>query len=416
MSGWKQVLAAVLPLLAAVFLMALGNGLFGTLLAVRMDIDGVGVGTIGIVLGCYSVGYIAGARVGPMIVRRVGHIRAFAAFAAVASAAPILHAMFGATVVWALLRVLTGFCMACLYTTTENWLNVVATNAVRGLVLSAYLTVNYLAYGLSQYLLTLTDPAAFTLFGLVAILVALSQVPLSLAKVEAPRPVTPVPLSLVRLMRISPLGVAGCFGAGLINGAFGSIGPVYAHALDPTTSWVARFMMIAIFAGFLLQVPMGRLSDRFDRRTVFLGQTVVITVVAAALALVGQHSMIATMVLTAFYGGIAYAIYPVALAHANDFMAPGEMAPAGAGLLLMYGVGAVIGPVVASRIMALIGPAGLFAHVALVGAALSAFSLYRMTRRAARPLAEQGAFVSVPQTTPELVGLDPRSPEAPDAA
>jgi MFS family permease len=274
------------------------------------------------------------------------------------------------------------------------------------------MTVNYLAYAGSQVLLTVMDPTQFKLFSLIAILIALSLVPLALARIETPAPVVRARLGVARLFAISPLGAAGCFGSGLINGAFGSLGPVYARSTGASVAWVAQFMMVAIVSGFALQFVFGRLSDRFDRRTVFLGQLLAVAGISFAIAVLAGQSMAAMMSLLALYGGVAYAIYPISLAHANDFMESNERVAASGGLLMIYGLGSVMGPVAASQTMRLLGAAGLFAFISAVAVSLALFASYRMMRRAPKPLGEQLAFVAVPQTTPTALGLDPRNQPA----
>jgi MFS family permease len=413
---FRAILLAVSPLLFSAAIMIVGNGLFGTLLAVRMDLEGVGVDRIGVILACYSVGFVAGTLICPWVVGTVGHIRGFAAFAALGATTALLHAMWFDEWVWGLLRMATGFSMACLYTIIESWLNAQSPNAVRGRVMSTYMAVNYVAYGLAQLLLTAMDPASFQLFSLVAILVSLSLVPLSLTPVEMPQSRRTARLGLLRLIRISPLGVAGCFAAGLVNSGFNSLAPVYARAVDPSPDWVAAFMMTAIFAGFILQFPMGRLSDRFDRRTVILWLTFAIAAVSVAAATAGPLSMWLLLPLVALYGGLVYTLYPICLSHANDFMEPGLLVPAAAGLLLTYGVGASLGPIVAAQAMGWLGTSGLFFYSAAIGILLALFTLWRMTRRAAKPNEEQSAFVAVPQTTPVVAKLDPRHVEDEAAA
>lgn len=406
-----SVLLAVAPLLFSAAIMIMGNGLFGTLVAVRMDLDGIGVGTIGLVLAFYSAGFALGTIICPRIVLLVGHIRTFAAFAAIASATALFHALLVDPVVWAALRFITGVSMAVLFTIIESWLNARAVNAVRGRVMSSYMAVNYTAFGLSQPWLTAMDPAGFALFSVVAMLVSLSLVPLALTPVETPPVIKVKRFGLRTLIAISPLGVAGCFSVGLISAAFSGMGPVYARTIDVSPSWVAGFMMTAIFAGFLLQYPMGRLSDRFDRRQVILGIAIALAVVSAALALFGGLSMTLMLCLLAVFGGLSYTIYPLSLSHANDFMQPEQLVPAAAGLLLCYGIGAVFGPVMASRVMGFLGPSGLFVWTGTVAALLALFTVWRMTRRVAKPNEEQGSFVAVPTTTPIAAELDPRAPD-----
>jgi MFS family permease len=405
------LLVALLPLLATTAILVLGNGLFGTLLAVRMTIESVGLATIGVVLAIYSVGFVAGTLVGPRIVREVGHIRTFAAFAALGAATPLIHAFAVDPVLWSLLRLIAGFAMAVMFTVIESWFNGRAPNALRGQVMSTYMAVNYCAYGLSQMLILAIPPASFMLFSVVAILVALSLVPLALAPVETPQVVSIRRLSLGALIAISPLGVAGCFVVGLINAAFSSMGPVYAQDSLDGADAVATVMTVTILSGFVLQVPIGRLSDRFDRRQVILGLNIVMTVVSLLLAAFGALSLWLLFPLLALFGGLSATLYPLCLSHANDFMTPDQLVPAAAALLMWFGIGSVVGPIAASALMTLVGPWGLFLWTGLASAVLAAFTAYRMTRRTAKPKDEQGSFVAVPATSSSIVvELDPRGP------
>ncbi len=403
-----MILSAVVPLLVSAAIMIVGNTLLGTLLAVRMDIDGVPVGRIGLTLACYSLGFVVGTLVCPKVVDGVGHIRAFAAFAAIAAAVALLHALFVEQVLWAVLRMVSGFCVACLLTITESWLNSKAPKALRGLVMSSYQVVFYLSAGSAQFLLTTMDPAGFQLFSLVAIIISLSLVPLTLAHVTSPAAIVTRRLGLRALVRLSPLGVAGCFAAGLITSAFNSMAPVYARAIDPSPDWVATFMMVAVFSGLVLQVPLGRLSDRFDRRRVILGLTVAVVAAAVGLGALGAQSTWILLPLLSLFCGLIYTLYPISFSHANDFMEPDQLVPAAAGLLLAFGAGAMIGPVAGATAMARFGNAGLFFCVAAMGLTLSLFTIYRMSRREARPNEEQGGFLVMAQTTPAVSELDPR--------
>ncbi|HET8728692.1 MAG TPA: MFS transporter [Alphaproteobacteria bacterium] len=404
----RTVLLAVVPLIVSMGILVLGNTLFGTLVSLRLDLDGVSIDHIGLIMALYSVGFVAGTLLCPRVVGAVGHIRAFAAFAAIVSAASLAHALWVDEFLWGALRMLAGFCVAFLFTIVESWLNAKAPNEVRGQVMSAYMVVYYLASGSSQSFLSFVDPAGFQLFAVIAMVISLSLVPLTLARVDTPPQIQTDRLSLRALMRISPLGVAGCFGAGLIVGSFYAMAPVYARGVDASPDWVARFMMVAILAGFALQFPVGRLSDRFDRRSVILGLTVATSATGLAIAVFGGLSVWALLILVALYSGLSLTLYPISLSHANDYLTPSQLVPASAGLLLCYGVGAIIGPIAASWAMGRSGTDGLFYYIAFVSALLALFTLWRMTRRQSLPNDEQGAFVAVPQTTYVVAELDPR--------
>lgn len=404
----RSILFAVAPLFVSMGVMVLGNTLFGTLVSVRMDLEGVPVDHIGFILAAYSAGFVGGTLACPPLVAKVGHIRAFAAFAALISASALVHALFVDEILWGFLRALTGFCAAFLFTISESWLNAKAPNEVRGRVMSAYMTVYYLCSGSSQVLLILIDPAGFQLFAIVAIVISLSLVPLTLARVETPPDIQAERLSLRALVNVSPLGVAGCVGAGMIVGSFYAMGPVYARGIEASGDFVGVFMLVAIISGFLLQYPAGRLSDKFDRRQVIVGLTLATAVAGLALGALGDHAPWALWPLLTLYAGLSLTLYPISLSHANDYLRPSQLVPASAGLLLCYGVGAMIGPVAAAFLMGRFSNDGLFYFIGAVGLALALFGAWRMTRRQSLPAEEQAAYVAVPQTTFMVSELDPR--------
>jgi len=404
----RVILIAVVPLLCSALLMGAANGLLGTLLSVRMNLEQFEIGNIGIILAGYAVGFVLGARFGPTMVSRVGHIRAFAAFAATGSATALIHPIFVDEVLWGLLRISTGFSLACMLAIIESWLNAKAPNALRGRVLSIYMVVNFTAFAGSQPLLMITSPSGYELFSLVAILFALSLVPLAVSRVETPPPLTAARLKLWAVVKISPLGVAGCFVAGLVNSVFNALGPLYARAIDPSTEWISIFMITAIAGGLVLQVPMGRLSDYFDRRRVILGLAVAQIAVASCVALFGDINSTILLTSLALFGGLAYTLYPISLSHANDFMEPNQLLPAAAALLLCFGIGAAIGPIVAGQIMDFTGTWGLFAYIAVVSVLFATFTIWRMTKRASLPNEDQSNFVAILQTSPVANELDPR--------
>ncbi|MEM7445593.1 MAG: MFS transporter [Pseudomonadota bacterium] len=408
MKDLRVILIAIVPLLFSALLMVAANGLLGTLLSVRMNLEQFAVGDIGIIMAGYAVGFVLGARFGPVMVARVGHIRSFAAFAATGAATALIHPIFVGEILWGLLRISTGFSMACMLAIIESWLNAKAPNNRRGLLLSIYMVVNFTALAGSQPMLTITSPAGYELFSLVAILFALSLVPLSASRIEAPPPISTQRLKLVEVIRISPLGVAGCFAAGLVNSAFNSLGPLYAQAIHPSAEWIGFFMLTAVLGGLVLQVPMGRLSDYFDRRKVILGLATTQIVVTACVILFGAIDDAILLGMLAVFGGLAYTLYPISLSHANDFMQPHQLLLASASLLLCFGVGAAIGPIVAGQIMNQIGTWGLFAYIAAIGVLLTGFTLWRMTKRATLPNEDQGNFVAIFQTSPVANELDPR--------
>ncbi|WP_142847460.1 MFS transporter [Telmatospirillum sp. J64-1] len=406
----RQAIAPIAALLVAVGLMLLGSGMLGTLIGIRLADAGIPSFLNGLVMSSYFLGLVIGSLYGNRLIEAVGHIRAFSVFASVFSAATLAHGYYVAPAPWAALRMLEGVCMAGLFMVTESWLNQQADNRTRGLVLSMYMVTVYMAQGAGQFLLNLHDPSGFGLFVLASILLSVALVPVAATKVTAPATPQPSRLSFRRLYEISPLGVAGAFASGLTVGSFYGIGPIFAHEIGLPVSGTAQLMAAAIMGGLLLQFPIGRGSDLFDRRKVIVALCGGILLVSLALTQVGEN-ITALLVLAALFGGANFTLYPLCVAHANDFIGPEDVVPVSGGLLLSYSLGATIGPLSAAAFMEAVGPSGLFLFTALVGAALGIYGLWRMTRRASPPAEEQAPFRPLPRTSLMATELDPRGTE-----
>jgi MFS family permease len=407
-----QALPAVASLLVGVALLMLGSGLLGLVLPIRLSGEAVPTSITGLVMSGYYAGLVLGALYGKAFIARVGHIRAFAAFAAIVSSAALAHALWFDPWAWMALRILIGFCMAALFAAIESWLNEKSGNENRGQVLSLYMITSYLAVGSGQLLVNLWDVEGFEPFALIAMLTALSLVPVTLTRVAGPEIATAKPLSFGALYRISPVGVLGAFSSGLIQGAFYGMAAVFARAIGMSVFDVSLFVGSAVFGGLLLQWPVGRLSDRFDRRTVLFWVLVAATLIAAgeiALARFGTGDLYHLLLLTGLYGGAATAVYPISVAQAYDYVERDRLVAASSGLLLSYAIGATAGPLIASALMQAIEPNALFGFIGVVTAGFAVFVVYRQRRRAALPNEEQASFVPLPTTTPVAAKLDPRA-------
>lgn len=405
----SRTLAPVFALLMSVALLLLGHGLFGTLLPVRAQIEAFPTPIIGLLGSLYFLGFGIGCVLGPYIIQRAGHIRAFAALAALLVALPLIHALFPVIPTWAVLRVLAGLCLAGLYTAIESWLNQAVDNEQRGTVLSIYIVINLTAMTGGQLLLSVESPAGYELFSLVAILITLAVVPLALTRASAPIPPVSVRLRLLRLYRLSPVGTIGCLMVGVTNGAFWTVAPAYVTALGQPAEAVSTFMATAVFAGAVAQWPLGRLSDIIDRRLVILGGCIM-----AAIGGLGLYQLallpIPPWIFAALFGAFALSAYALCIAHANDFIPPEDAVEASSGLLLTYAAGAVVGPLLATSAMEELGPGGLFATTALAHILFALFVVYRMSQRAAIPAEERDHFVLMePRTSAVVFELDPRS-------
>ncbi|MEZ5594294.1 MAG: MFS transporter [Gammaproteobacteria bacterium] len=376
-----DTIRSIFSLLLSYGLLLLANGLFNTLIGVRTKLEEFPTEIIGVISACHFVGLLFGANQAIKIVWRVGHIRAFAAFASLMSITALAPVLWVNPYAWMLLRIATGFCMAGMIMVTESWLNARSARENRGQVMALYMITNYLAAGSGQLLLNLADPSTFYLFSIASIIFSLAVVPVLLTQSSAPNlaPLTRLPLR--QLWLISPLGVAGACCAGLVNATFYGMGPVFAHDIGLSIQQTSLFMASVVLGGLLLQWPIGRLSDRLDRRVVLV--VVVFTVAAACLAMAqsASHGMAWLYGIGLIYGGLSFTIYSISNAHANDHADPDKLVQTASGLLIAYGVGAIAGPMIAAFIMGQAGPHAMFYYNGTIAAGLGFFALYRMLRR-----------------------------------
>lgn len=402
----RTVLSPIAALLLSVAILIMGNGLQSTLLPVRASLEKFDALEIGLMGSAYYLGFVVGCLRGGRLIQRVGHVRAFTALAAIASTVALVHALSVDPYMWSLMRALTGFCFAGLYLVIESWLNERADNTNRGFVLGIYTLVNLSVIVAGQMMLTLADPNRFPLFALASILVSLAAVPVALTVSPQPPPLAEARLRPIRLYRISPVGVVGVFAVGVTNGAFWALGPAYAAGIGAGTNEIAIFMSIAVMGGALAQWPVGRLSDRLDRRVMLIGGCLVAAAAALALALFGSGGGWPGAGLACLFGAAALPLYAICAAHAFDFVERSDFVEAASGLLLANGIGSVIGPMAAAAAMRGLGPAGLFEFTALFHVALAGFALWRIGRRTAPPAEERTGF-DLTSTAPTMVALEP---------
>ncbi len=385
-----NAITPVAALLLSVAFLLMGNGLQGTLLAVRGDIEAFSTLSIGLLGSTYFLGFAAGCVLASHLIRRVGHIRTFSAMAAIASVVPLTHGLWLQPLPWWIMRAVTGFCLAVLYIVIESWLNERSTKETRGSILSIYVIINLTVMTLGQMMMTLEDPAGYTLFALTAILVSIAAVPVALTAAEAPAPVRSVKVRLPHLYRISPVAFIGCMGVGLANGAFWTLGPVFAQRSGMDVQGIALFMSAHILGGALGQWPLGRLSDRIDRRRVLIAACAAATFCGLTIWLLGvffsAYPQGLLLAIAGLWGACAFPLYAVSIAHANDHAAPEEFVEISSGMLLVFAAGSIAGPLIGSAAMDNIGISSLYAFTAVVHALLGAYTAWRVKQRAAPPI------------------------------
>ena len=373
-----------------------------------------GTTVTGLINSAYFAGFVVGTFVCPILIRQVGHIRAFAGMASLLSTLPILHVLWTNAFFWGVLRLSTGVCLVGLYIVVESWLNVVANSEIRGKVFAAYMAVSGLAAALGQWLILAGNKLGFLPFALVSILFSFALLPLTLTPVDDPEPMPAPKFSFKELFLLSPVGVAAAVGSGLLNSAFYSLGTVFGHGVGYSNSGIATFMAATILGGAACQWPIGHFSDRHDRCWVLFW------VCAGAALLAGTGYYLAkeqenwVIFLSIALGGLMFAIYGLAVAHVNDLIDPAKTLEVTGGLLLLYGLGATAGPTLAGAVMEVVGEEGLMLYFSAGCTLLAVITWYFIaTRRPATQVRPDHAdFQMAGTSSPAALQLDPRVPHA----
>ncbi len=407
---------SISSLLLGTALLLLGIGLQGTLLGLLAVEEGFAVSVIGYVMSSYFLGFAVGNYFCPPLIRRVGHIRAFAALAAISSAAAIAFLLLIDPVAWSLLRIITGACMVGLYMVLESWINAVAPNQLRGQFFSAYMIVTFLALALAQYLLLFADVSGHTLFVLTAISISLALVPVALTRIEQPPQVVTPRLHLRTVYSESPLGVIGALAAGVVMGAFWGMMSVYCAKAGLDTTATVLLISSTIIGGALLQWPIGKVSDHVDRRIVISSAAFISGGLALMNFLFIQGDSTLLFLAYFLYGGFAFSIYSLSVAHVNDRLQPEQALDASKTLLQLYGLGAVLGPIIAGAMMDGLGYRALPLLFTITLTAFGLFALYRIIRKKAPPPEQQEPFVQLHRTSAVVMEMDPRSDTQGDEA
>ncbi|MEZ5872864.1 MAG: MFS transporter [Nitratireductor sp.] len=389
----------------------IAGGLNGLILPLRGSAEGFSSFSLGLLGTGWAIGYIAGCLWSPRLVRRAGHIRSFAVMAAIAVISVLLSLLFIHPGAWIPLRALAGFAFAGSAMIVESWLNERTDTSFRGRIFGVYTMVNLLATTAGQMLITLGDQSGYHFFVLAAVFYALSLIPTALTKTDQPRPLVETNLDLRALMRNSPIAVSGVFLVGVSNSTFGTLGVVFGERVGLDINSIALMMSLSLLAGSLFQVPVGMLSDRVDRRFVLIGLAVLAAIVDVSFLVLHPHQPLLVLAASCLFGGAIYSMYPVIIAHAYDHAEPGSYLKISGGLLLVYGIGAIVGPILGGVLMEW-NASGLFAatlaaHIMLIG-----YACYRITQRTAVSEADKTDFVGMPTArlaTPESTVLDPRT-------
>lgn len=407
--------ATVMVVLVATAVLFLGHSLLTALIGFRAHLEGFGTTLTGAMMSVYFLGYIIGAFLCVQAVKQVGHIRTFAALAATYSAIATAHALVVTPLSWTAFRLVSGICVVGLFLVIESWLNAEAKGPARGRLFATYMMVYLTASAAGQLLLATADPAGFELFGITAILAALAVVPMALVQVKAPPPHQPTGLKLRSLMRVAPLGVIGCLIDGVVGGSFWGMSAVFGGQVGLSAAQVAVFLSATVVGGIIAQWPIGYLSDRGDRRRALAIVAGLAGIACAGLAVTPIPWFMALTALAFAFGALTFPLYSLSVALVHDVLEPRHALEATRGLMLVYGVGAMMGPITSGLAMDHLGPRALYILLGLLCLGLGGYVAWRV-RRVPPPVtpAEQSTLIPAIRTSQEAIefGIDGMQPEA----
>lgn len=400
-----QVLSNSWALLLGMMLLMVGNGLQGTLLGVRGELEGFSTLSMSIVMSGYFVGFLGGSRAAPEMIRRVGHVRVFAALASMISAVLILYPALTDPWAWTVGRIIIGFCFSGVYVTAESWLNNAATNETRGQSLSLYMIVQMVGVVAAQGVLLVADPSGYVLFVISSVLVSIAFAPILLSITPTPAFETTKPMTLKELLTVSPLGCVGMFLLGGVFSAQFGMAAVYGAEAELSLREISAFVSAFYIGALLVQYPLGWMSDRMDRRILIFLVALLGGVASIIATIFGGYFSV--LLATAFViGGMSNPLYSLLIAYTNDFLEHDDMAAASGGLVFINGLGAIAGPLITGWLMGAVGAHGFFVYITFLMLVLAGYAAYRMTQRAATPIEDQSSYATVlPSSSPVFVEM-----------
>jgi MFS family permease len=398
-----QVLSGAWALLLGMMLLQVGNGMQGTLLGIRGALEGFSTLEMSVVMSSYFLGFLFGSRLAPEMIRRVGHVRVFAALGSMISAVLILYPTVTEPWAWSVGRVLIGFCFSGVYVTAESWLNNSASNATRGKALSLYMMVQMVGIVSAQGIMVLADPSGYVLFVIPSVLVSLAFAPILLSVSPTPAFDTTKPLSLRQIMKISPLGCVGMLLTGGVFAAQFGMAAVYGAEAGLSVGEISTFVASFYVAAVVAQYPLGWLSDRMDRRKLIAAVSLVTGLGGVVGMMLGDNFWF-LLLAAVLVGGSSNPLYSLLIAYTNDFLDHDDMAAAAGGMVFINGLGAIAGPLMVGWMMGMMGPGGYFLYIAILMFAMVAYAIYRMTQRAAPTIAQTESYMPVsPSSSPMAV-------------
>ena len=371
-----RAIISLWPLFAGLSLIGLAVGVQGSLLGVRAAIEGFDDLLIGLLMSCYFAGFLAGSLLTPKMIQRVGHIRIFAALSAVASVSILVHALYINPWAWALMRLLTGFAFSTIYVVSESWLNQSSDNTSRGQILSIYTAILLAGICAGQFMLNVADPAGFTLFILISVMVSIAAVPILLSVVQTPPIEKTERVTIRHLWHRTKVGVIAIVMSQWVSSILFSMGAVYVTKLGFGIAQVANFMGAMMAGGMILQWPLGKLSDLIDRRWVIGCASLIAVLIAIVMSFINQASGW-LYGLVFLFGGCSLSLYSIVVAFTNDHLRPSEIVPASGTIILISGLTSITGPITAVFWLQLFGLKSFFILIAASLLIMGLISIWR---------------------------------------
>jgi len=402
-----RIIISFIALFASISLLQLSSGAIGPLDVLSGISEGFTSTQLGLLGSAHFLGFFIGCWWAPRLMGTVGHSRAFSAFAATGAIGAIAHPMLIDPIAWAFMRILTGLCVAGCYTVIEAWMQARLTNSNRGRIMASYRTIDIVVSASAQLMIGALEPASYMSYNLLAILCCACMLPIVLTKMTQPETPTSPRLRPINTMKISPLGAAGVIVAGTSSAAFRMVGPIYGQEIGLTAAQIGQFLATVLIGGAIAQFPVGWLADKYDRRWVLIGLSVVGILACGSLVATNSNNHSQVYLIAMLFGASTYPIFSVSTAHANDFAHDSKTIEINASLMFLYGIGAIFSPLIASALIEGFGPAALFAFISIAHVFLVGFGLQRMSARPTE--GEKTAYKYIPRTSFTVAKLLKRS-------
>lgn len=401
----KQIIAPV----SSLIIIMLGNSFFNTFMSYRIASEGGTTFLTGIVYAAYYAGMMLGALKMETFIKRVGHIRAFSIFASISASTIMIQSFFGSAYVWILFRFVTGLACAGLFIVIESWLLLLSSPNTRGQVLSLYMVALYTAQGSGQFILSSMPLNDITPFSVTVIFASLSIIPVCLMRASSPTMHESEIINIFYIFKKTPLGFMGNLVAGMVISAFYALGPVFGKDSNFSVFQISMIMGCTIFGGMALQWPLGYLSDWLERRKVIVITSVLLCVTSFTLFFFTDIPFWLLIILLILFGGFSFTLYPLSITHCCDFFSASGITAVTCACLIIYGIGCIIGPIVAPFAMEFTRPSGLYLYTAVLAIILFVYGQWRRKHHLPPDVTEP--YRPLPHTTPKAIELDPRSEE-----